>query len=275
MKQLSTIVFASSLLGCIGDNATPAPEHVPQPHPACLAGYESDGSQCVDIDECVVANTCGTETKCVNGQGGFDCLPMNCVGVQQADDVRTDGEYTLYIGGDPAKPFDAYCADMATLWPAEYVTLKTTAPSANYSQYTAGGASYGTTVITSYSKLRIDPSTLAVDIDDERFATSSGQLFHSGHSNEPVTSMPFGVAMSCDNAMSGRANIDLRGLPFTYEGSFATNAIGMGSIGSDPAHQQFTLEGGGFCGWMGVQGAAYNPFNTNGGGFVLQLSYIQ
>ena len=48
-------------------------------------------------------------------------------------------------------------------------------PGVNYGQYAAGGAASGTTVTTSFTKVRLDPANLTVDINDTRFATSTRQ----------------------------------------------------------------------------------------------------
>lgn len=136
----------------------------------------------------------------------------------------------------------------------------------------AGGSSPGTTVKTSYVRLRIDPATLVVQIGDQHFAVSSGALSHSGAG--PVTSMPFGVGMSC-GVQSGRANIDLRGTSFAVAdtivpGGSALEILTNSSI--DPDKQFIDVSGGGLCGWNGVSGAPFNPFNDAQG--TLKLSYV-
>ena len=89
-----------------------------------------------------------------------------------------DGTYTLYVNGDPAKPWEAFCAGMQLAsGPSEYLTLVNVLGDANFSQYTAGGFSPGTNVKTSYIRLRLDPTTLKVAIADETFASSSGNVF--------------------------------------------------------------------------------------------------
>jgi hypothetical protein len=49
-------------------------------------------------------------------------------------------------------------------------------------------------VRTAFTRVRIEPTTLAVDIDDLTFASSSGAL---NHGNDLVTAMPYGVAEGC------------------------------------------------------------------------------
>jgi hypothetical protein len=193
-----------------------------------------------------------------------------CADVLTDDPTATDGDFTLYIGGDASKPWQVYCADMAGT-PKEYLPLVMVLGDHNYSQYTAGGASPGSSVRTNYLRLRIDPATLAVDIGDQAFAMSTGSLTHSF--NEAVSSMPFGVAMSCDGTASGRADIDLRGTSFALGSTFSVHGAGSsGTATVDTAQRQASLNGGGGCGWNALDGAPFNPFNA-AHGEVLQLVY--
>ena len=42
----------------------------------CKPGFEStEGTQCVDIDECVEQNVCQSNSECQNSQGNYSC---NC-----------------------------------------------------------------------------------------------------------------------------------------------------------------------------------------------------
>jgi hypothetical protein len=155
--------------------------------------------------------------------------------------------------------------------PREYLTLLQTGPSSNFAQYTAGGASPGTDVVTNYTRTRLDPATLLVDISDQTFASSTGSLLHS--ETVPVTSMPYGVAMDCEGAGSstGRANVDLRGLPFKVTDTWVVGGFeASGTTNLTSNNQVVSVTGGGFCGWN-APALIYNPFNTNGG-FDLQLA---
>jgi hypothetical protein len=194
-------------------------------------------------------------------------MPATCAEVAARNPGAADGDYSLYVGGDIDKPWLAYCADMASS-PVEYLPLVAVHGDHNFAQYTAGGASSGTSVRTEYIYLRIDPVTFAADIGDQRFAVSTGSLMHAG--SEPVSSMPFGVAMSCDNAPSGLANIDLRGTEFVLGTSFVESS-GLGGATVQPDQQQADITGGGYCGWTGPTNVPFNPFNAAHG--VLQLAY--
>ncbi len=159
-----------------------------------------------------------------------------------------DGDYLLYNSGNL---FTVYCDDMSSNMPREYIDLVKTGYGANFSQYTAGGASPGTNVRTMFRKLRINPASLTVDIGDLTFASSTGSLKHSG--SVKVTSMPYGVAMSCTapQAANGTGNIDLRYTPFQVNNAFTvggSNAKGSAAVTQNK--QLVNLSGGGYCGWI-------------------------
>jgi hypothetical protein len=197
-------------------------------------------------------------------------FPGNCSDIHNKDLKAKDGNYILYNGNTI---FTVYCYDMSGT-PREYITLAQTGANANYSQYTAGGASPGTNVRTMFTKLRIDPVTLTVDIGDLTFATSTGTLNHSG-SATIVTSMPYGAAMSCvgPGDTSGAGNINLQGTPFQVGGTFALGGFDpAGSAVFSAANQQVNLTGGGYCGWITPSPAMYNPFNPSPGEYHLQLN---
>lgn len=194
-------------------------------------------------------------------------LPGTCQDIRAAQPAAGDGDYVLYVGGDASRSWTAYCHDMAGT-PAEYLPLVQTGPGSNFSLYGAGGASQGTPVRTRYSRLRIDPTTLKVNTADSLFSTSEGSL---SHSPDTVTSMPYGVAMTCDDSQT-QANVDLRGTPFAVTADqFAPGGFDFqGSAGYSEENQVVTLSGGGYCGWMAPAGS-YNPYNQHGA--LLQLEY--
>ncbi|MCE9669349.1 Vps62-related protein [Myxococcus stipitatus] len=191
----------------------------------------------------------------------------SCQELKTASPSAGDGEYTLYVEGDLARPWRVWCQDMATV-PKEYLPLVESGLFSNFSQYTAGVAAPGTTVRTTFTKLRIDPATLRVSISDRTFATSTGSLSHPGRAPS-VTSMPYGVAMSCDWTASGRATVDLRGTPFRVA-SEQFSTLGWSQLGASTygfADEFVALTGGGYCGWTAPLSA--DPFT----GGSLQLAY--
>ncbi len=197
-------------------------------------------------------------------------LPASCADIHKQIPKAKDGNYVLYNGNTI---FTVYCYGMSGT-PREYITLAHTGANANYSQYTAGGASPGTNVRTMFTKLRIDPATLTVDIGDLTFATSTGSLNHSG-GGTVVTSMPYGVAMSCvgPGDSSGAGNINLQGTPFQVGATFALGgAAPAGAAVFSAGNQQVNLTGGGYCGSITPAPAIYNPFNPSPGQYHLLLN---
>ncbi|AKJ02375.1 Hypothetical protein AA314_04001 [Archangium gephyra] len=193
--------------------------------------------------------------------------PASCQDIKTANPAAADGAYVLFHGGDRSKPWSAWCRNMAGT-PAEYLSLPSTGPSLNFSQYTAGVHNGGgTNVRTLFSKVRIDPTTLRVSTGDLTFSTSSGLLWHG----DAVTSMSYAAAMNCDFGNPGLGNVDLRGTPFAAApGQFvAVGSYPSGAATYSSDNQVVDLWGRGNCGWMSVQGADH-PFNGRSAQFQLQ-----
>ena len=228
--------------------------------PACIAGDSAPDEE--SVGEAISASC---------------SLPSSCAEVRSCDSSAGNGPYTLYVGNDVTKPWKARCMNMGGT-PKSYLPLERVASSENFSQYTAASWQGTTNVRSNYTKLRIDPSTLVVDTSDQNYATSTGSLNHD--SSTTVTSMPFGVAMSCDSTASGLANVDLRGLPFAVAaGEFTaiTPNLGgylpSGSATYSNNNRTVSVTGGGGCGWnQPSPGTLWNPFNGSGGS-VLGLVY--
>jgi len=213
----------------------------------------------------------------VVGPISASALPESCQDIRDADSTASDGVYTIYPNGN-TQVFDVYCNDMAGT-PSEYLELQNNGGPYNYAQYTAGGASPGTDVKTSYQKIRLDPATLMVDIGDQTFANTTGFLYHSSVTRpdpHPVYSVSYGVAFDCKSmgSQTGVGNIDLSGTPFAVINTFIN--WGWGKAGNaifSQDDQIVNLNGGGYCGGIMPAPGMFYPFNTQGG-FRLNLNYI-
>jgi hypothetical protein len=197
--------------------------------------------------------------------------PQLCAEIRAENANADDGDYPLYVNHDPAKPWTAHCVEMSRS-PREYLRLVNVDGHFNFSQYTAGRHSPGSNVKTSYHELRVDPAALLVDISDQRSAQSSGALRHDG---KEVTSMPYGVAMTCIGPASGLGNIDLRGTPFAVApDAFVQGGWAQSGTSSYSSNDQVVdLTGGGECGWTVSKPNVFNPFNQ-AGGIQLPLVYV-
>lgn len=189
-------------------------------------------------------------------------LPSSCAEIRAALPVAGDGNYVLV---NDSRLLPVYCHDMAGT-PREYVTLN----AQNFSQYTAGGASPGSDVRTTFSKVRIDPATLTVDIADLTFATSTGRLQHGV---DTVTSMPYGVAMACTGGPAGVGRVDLTATAFVLADSFVTGGFSpQGGAVKSADGRAADLTGGGYCGWISPAPALYNPYNPSAPTYRLELA---
>ncbi|MGH3796620.1 MAG: GON domain-containing protein [Pseudonocardiaceae bacterium] len=210
----------------------------------------------------------------------------SCAAIKAVNPSAVDGNYTLAIG---TAQVPVYCSNMGGN-PWEYLPLQKTGEGQNFSQYTAGGASPGTSVVTHYTKLRFDPHPVSfnplifrVNIADQKFATSTGQLCHSASGACPagslVTAMPYAVAMDClgSGSPGGKGNLDLSGLPFDVVNTFAVQSFGGTGSATYVNPQVVNLAAGGYCGWI-APAMTYNPINQNplgdaNGGWDLQLQF--
>ena len=225
--------------------------------PTCLCdpGYEDIEGACQDIDECAAAPCTG---PCINSPGGYECAyPKTCAELKLADPAAQDGPHTLYVDGDPARPWEAHCHDMAGA-PRDYLTLPRQGGDQNVGRY----AAYGAVTTTRYQKVRIDPLTWDIDTRDVTFALSSGAAYIG---DTKVTRAAYGAAMTC-GYISTVAAVDLRDTPFHIVNNFCTggfNAVGITQVVSP---QVAINTGGGDCGWRAPAsgGCPFNPINGEG-----------
>jgi hypothetical protein len=203
----------------------------------------------------------------------------SCQEIRAASPAAPDGDYLINNEGNA---FQVYCDNMDGT-PVEYLSLWDS--DENYAQYTAGGASPGTNVRTNYSRVRLLPDTLQIDISDNSYSTSVGSLQHAGGAT--VTSMYYAVAMDClgNGSYQGVGRIDLRDTPFWVSLSpdpfrGCGYAPGGGWIWISPG-QELDLWGGGNCGWFQPSGdCIYDPFHSEGEEPpspqpILELSYLR
>lgn len=248
------LTLFAALVGCDADTSIPL-----QPGRSPNSGHDSARDTAQD-----------SAPDRIDDSGAPALLPATCAELHAAVPDAPDGAYTLYVGGEASKPWSAWCQDMRAL-PQEYLSLDTRAGSANYAQY-ASENSGNAGVRTVYARIRVDPATLQVDVSDQRFATSTGRLDSSG---TEVTSMPYGVAMSCAYGVVGRGNIDLSGTAFRVAAdAFVVGGYSAsGEVAYSADSRSVDLQGGGYCGWIAPSPGIYNPVN-DAGGFLLQLIYV-
>ncbi len=102
-------------------------------------------------------------------------LPRSAADIHDMYPEATDGEYDLYLGGQLTGHVRLYCHDLQGK-PAEYVTLHSTN---NYSEWPASRSQdqrwrRGSSVRTTYQRIRISGHSGLVDVTDHTFATTVG-----------------------------------------------------------------------------------------------------
>jgi hypothetical protein len=201
-----------------------------------------------------------------------------CAEVKAHLGTATDGVYSIDPDGLGVnyKPFQVFCAGMASATPKEYLELKrTTVPPAaltsNYGTYVTS-ADHGDLMCDCgalkmvFSKVRINPVTLVVDTEDRTLAvfTDSTQATcwqntPGCHTNTFVIEPSYAIARACvvEGDTSGRANVDLRDMPFHVAGTDTAMFgpvpfAGAGTVTIDAERKQVSLTGGGNCGGFGA-----------------------
>lgn len=214
MTKLAAVLLAGNLVACVmGDNEQPKPA---DPDPA-------------NMIEPIA-------------------FPKTCAEAARGHATPADGDRTLYVDGNDKKPWTAYCVDMDSKSPAAYLTLPQGGAN-TFSMYRAGGRAIGTDVVTRFDKLRIDPTTLTIDVTDTTFAISSGSLAHVDGTT--ITEMPLGVAMSCGGGYAS-AIVSVAGTPFVMANDFAkggdTGHVGNADLWQDNNVVEIWADGD--CGWL-------------------------
>lgn len=165
--------------------------------------------------------------------------PASCAGIAAANPSASDGNYTIYPNGETVT---VYCADTSSA-PKDYLALENTT-NANYS---TDHDNSGGVVRTNFTKVRLDPATLRVDIGDSRFSSTSGHINY----NNRYGPEDYAVASDCIwyGSQAGTANIDLTGTPFNVNDTFVPQGYGQaGSSTFSDSNQVVDLTGGGYCG---------------------------
>jgi len=187
-------------------------------------------------------------------------FPKNCSDIKLIYSALGDDYYKIFYQGNNDQSFCVWCQDLRTDSPKEYIKVK---PETNYSGMSAGHYYKGNNVRSAYSKIRIYPDTLKVDIYDHTFAISSGEInFIDAYGVDTWTRnyAPYGYPSNCcscdkrDNPESV-ARIDLTGTSFALRDDVLWQIkpeTGHGGYGPpiSPNRQIVELRAAnGHCGW--------------------------
>ncbi|MEM7330536.1 MAG: GON domain-containing protein [Chloroflexota bacterium] len=176
-------------------------------------------------------------------------MPSSCAAIKQQNPDAEDGEYTLYLGQDEARPVQIYCANMAAI-PAEFITLNGNSEMSNYASVNFPNHE----LLTQFERIRIHIGTLLIDPTDRTFASTSGSVPTNG--DQQVND--FGRALGCNEGQlgsaTGHANIDLTGTGFVLSSAveFVTEGKDIESSNAEILENGtiVNLSVSGRCGWI-------------------------
>lgn len=145
------------------------------------------------------------------------CLEAQEAAIDETGDKPSNGTYTLYIDGDEAQPWDAYCHDMKRSEPKEFITVNEVD---NYSQVSTPA---GITE-TRFRRYRIDPTRLEIDLLDDTFASTNGDenVVPDEREHIPAGWAQFGTASENGDAIA-EALISLKDTSFVLDESVLEN----------------------------------------------------
>jgi hypothetical protein len=191
---------------------------------------------------------------------GSHAPPRSCEEARMAGET-VDGLRSIDPDGSgPLRAFKVHCAGMAGAANGdsarEYLPLAAD-PARNSTRYRYGkSACPCPDLVRSFTQVRLNPSTLAIDPLDGTFATYDRPLTcEREHKNQcgESTNLAWGGAGSCRGVgdTSGSASIDLRGTGFALALGTKFVPAGFGAAGSavfSPDRRSAQLSGGGSCG---------------------------
>lgn len=194
-------------------------------------------------------------------------LPTSCGDQQSLYKQYTDQDYTVFIDQDITKSYKLFCRDMAAgNTPLDYLNLGTQNNTQSVVDYTDSqqsgdtGAKLDGKQTTTFTRVKIDPSTLIVNPNDVTYTSSTGFLVRDGVRNDqagPPPSITLGVAGQCrpeDEALTAVAMVDLTYTPFIFNTtatSFSSNGWDQrqkGTATPSADKKMYTITSGhGFC----------------------------
>jgi len=177
---------------------------------------------------------------------------QTCTEIRAKQPDAQDGSYQLYFQGNINLPYTIYCHNMSTT-PSEYLSLINTGGVFNYSKFAVGAATYGSDMTTHFSKIRINPFTLKVTVNDFSFSNTIGEYEKYGNLNVPLLDETiYGRAWSCTRQADGSGNIDLHGTAFALAPDVESRLTGSwpkGTADFSTDRRFVSFTGGGYCGY--------------------------
>ena len=161
--------------------------------------------------------------------------PKTCLELELGSPSASDGTHTLYLDGDPSRPWLVDCEGMQGLAsdyisqlknpnvrhedPREYIEISAQDSDSNLIE-DGGNNTYPVSRETRYSKLRFDPRLFEVDVLDTTFATWTTIDPNGSQTPQRYGHVAACSSLACTGSYPGRAKLDLRGTPLRFEDTF-------------------------------------------------------
>jgi hypothetical protein len=205
----------------------------------------------------------------VDAREAASVYAATCAELTLSSGTKTE---TLYLGGDSDKPWTAVCVTSGGT-SKTYLKL----PGSNTSSYPPGRCATavdgGAGVVTTWTMVLFDPTTLTVTTNDLAGATSVGATYEvsgNGAFTHTYSVMFFGSGRSCNMAAAEVGQINLTGTSFVVDPSQMFLLQGFQSAGGAmTTGANTTLDVGGYS--AGI--SPCSDYYTDTGGACLKLAY--
>ncbi|XP_071099656.1 A disintegrin and metalloproteinase with thrombospondin motifs 9-like [Haliotis cracherodii] len=178
--------------------------------------------------------------------------PTSCADVKLCTGSEEDGEYWIFLEQFDGAPRRLFCRGMNQTVPQAFLTLSTpnVGVQPNIRNHKCRGEYIqGERGETTYHKIRLNESTLAVDIEDTTFADVVGPHVLYGKSYDCYSEHDNGVLSAC--GLIGHFLIDLRHTGFVVsekQGWYTTGWLPLALVVRTEGGAVVKLDCGGFCG---------------------------
>ncbi|XP_067654852.1 uncharacterized protein [Haliotis asinina] len=184
--------------------------------------------------------------------------PTSCADVKLCTGSKEDGEYWIFLEQFGGAPRRLFCHRMNETAPKTFLTLSTpnVGVEPNIRNHKCRGEYFqGQRKEAAYRKIRLDETTLAVDIEDATFADIVGEPLRYGQAQDCYSEHGNGVLSAC--GLKGYFYIDLRhtGFVVSEKQQWKTHGwLPLALVNRTEGGAVVNVHCGGFCGGCSPDG---------------------